>query len=78
MTSDNHDIIHVSYSTSDHLILKRKILQCQCSHAIISTRMLYDLSNKLSIFDESPQLLGQRALPAVILVARGRQNDVDA
>jgi hypothetical protein len=71
--SNKYPIIHLSYSTSNHSFLKRKILQYT-----YSTSMLNDLSNKSSILDESPQLLGQRALPAVVFIARGWQNDVDA
>jgi hypothetical protein len=40
--------------------------------------MLNNLSHELPILDESPQLLGQWALPAVIFIARGWQNNVDA
>jgi len=38
--------------------------------------MLNNLSNKPPILDESPQLLRQRALPAIILIASRRQNNI--
>lgn len=40
--------------------------------------MLNNLGDKLSILDESPQLLRQRTFGAVVFVAHGRQDNVDA